>query len=149
MDKKNVSNEIRQRNRKKKLLYKSSTKDLSISKGPASSVDKESRLHKKKEAENIMQDVFDFTMNGSKKNHMIEILLTGCEENNCQEKIESQRSLVELLCSNICWRNFIIGLKYIVQILLQNYPIARFKLLLIISPKIPILNYQVIRMSLS
>ena len=110
MDKKNVSNEIRQRNRKKKLLYKSSTKDLSISKGPASSVDKESRLHKKKEAENIMQDVFDFTMNGSKKNHMIEILLTGCEENNCQEKIESQRSLVELLCSNICWRNFIIGL---------------------------------------
>jgi hypothetical protein len=134
--KKKVSNEIRQRNREKKLLCESSTKDLSVSKGPASSVDKESRSHKKKEAENIMQDVFDFTIDGSKKNHMTEISLTGCEENNCQEKIEF-RCLAELSCSDVlqninclyenactaenervkanqaeilCWRNFIIGL---------------------------------------
>jgi len=37
-----------------------------------------------------VQDVFDFTMDGSEKNHMTEISLTGREENNCQEKIESQ-----------------------------------------------------------
>ncbi|RGB22775.1 hypothetical protein C1646_775566 [Rhizophagus diaphanus] len=40
--KKKVSNEIRQRNREKKLLRESSTKDLSVSKGPVSSVDEES-----------------------------------------------------------------------------------------------------------
>jgi hypothetical protein len=87
-----------------------------------------------------VQDVFDFTMDGSdqrKKNHMTEISLTGCEENNCQEKIESQGCLAELACSDVlqninrlyenactaenervkanqaeilCWRNFIIGL---------------------------------------
>ncbi|GES85294.1 hypothetical protein GLOIN_2v1598257 [Rhizophagus clarus] len=135
--KKKISNEIRQRNREKKLLCESSTKDLSISKGPASSVDKESRSHKKKEAENIVQDVFDFTMDGSEKNHMTEILLTGREENNYQKKIESQGCLAELSCSVVlqninrlyenactaenervkanqaeilCWRNFIIGL---------------------------------------
>jgi hypothetical protein len=70
-------------------LCESSTKDLSVSKESASSVDKESRSHKKKEAENIVQDVFDFTMDGSEKNqpkgalHMTEISLTGREENNC------------------------------------------------------------------
>ncbi|CAG8625493.1 1215_t:CDS:10, partial [Racocetra fulgida] len=66
-------------------------------KGPASSVtqDKESRSHKKKEAENIVQDIFDFTMDGFEKNHMTEISLTGREENNCQEKIESQGDLAE------------------------------------------------------
>ena len=84
-----------------------------------------------------MQDVFDFTMDGSEKNHMTEISLTGREENNCQEKIESQGRLAELACSDVlqninrlyenactaenervkanqaeilCWRNFIIGL---------------------------------------
>src|SRR4051812_23364458 len=63
--------------------------------------------------------------------------LTGCEENNCQEKIEFQGCLAELKCSDVlqninrlyenactaenervkanqaeilCWRNFIIGL---------------------------------------
>jgi hypothetical protein len=78
--KKKVSNEIRQRNRecqadRKKLLRESSTKDLSgnvcfLKKTPTSSVtqDKESRSHKKKEAENIVQNVFDFSMDGSKKN---------------------------------------------------------------------------------
>ncbi|CAG8499057.1 16869_t:CDS:2 [Cetraspora pellucida] len=76
--KKKVSNEIRQRNRKKKLLRESSTKDLSedvslLNKPPTSSVtqNKESRSHKKKlEAENIVQDVFDFTMNGSEKKQL-------------------------------------------------------------------------------
>ncbi|CAG8824603.1 22616_t:CDS:2, partial [Dentiscutata erythropus] len=126
-------------------------KDLSgdvslLSKPPTSSVtqDKESRSHKKKlEAENIMQDVFDFTMDGSEKkqpegaSHMTGISLTGCKENNCQEKIESQGGLADLSSSDIlqninrlyenactvknervkanqaeilCWRNFIIGL---------------------------------------
>jgi hypothetical protein len=141
--KKKVSNEIRQRNREKKLLCESSTKDLTgnvcfLKKIPTFFVtqSKESRSHKKKEAENIVQNVFDFTMDGSEKNHMTEISLTGCEENNCQEKIES-RCLAELSCSDVlqninclyenactaenervkanqaeilCWRNFIIGL---------------------------------------
>ena len=84
-----------------------------------------------------MQNVFDFTVNGSEKNHMTKISLTGHEENNCQEKIESQGCLAELACSDVlqninrlyenactaeservkvnqvkilCWRNFIIGL---------------------------------------
>ncbi|CAG8816912.1 332_t:CDS:2 [Gigaspora margarita] len=135
--KKSASNAIRQRNREKKLLCESSTKDLSGD-------DKESRSHKKKlEAENNVQDVFDFTMDGSEKkqpegaSHMTEILLTGRKENNCQEKIESQGGLAELSSSDIlqninrlyenactaenervkvnqakilCWRNFIIEL---------------------------------------
>ncbi|RIA80230.1 hypothetical protein C1645_810530 [Glomus cerebriforme] len=135
--KKSVSDGFRQRNRerqaeRKKLLRESATQDLSgdVQKGPSSSVtqDKESRSHKKKEAENIVQDVFDFTMT--------EISLTGREGNNCQEKIESQ-GLAELSSSDVlqninrlygnactaekervkanqaeilCWRNFIIGL---------------------------------------
>ncbi|GET03405.1 hypothetical protein GLOIN_2v1598257 [Rhizophagus clarus] len=101
--KKKVSNEIRQRNREKKLLRESSTKDLSVSKGPASSVtqDKEPRSHKKKEAENIVQDVFDFTMDGSEKKHVTEISLTGREENNCHEKIESRGVLEELSSSDV------------------------------------------------
>ncbi|CAI2168080.1 9404_t:CDS:2 [Funneliformis geosporum] len=70
---------------------------------PASPItqDKESRSHKKKEAENIVQDVFDFTMDGSEKKHMTEISLTGREENNCQEKIESQGGLAELSSSDV------------------------------------------------
>ncbi|CAI2196494.1 15808_t:CDS:1, partial [Funneliformis geosporum] len=63
--------------------------------------DKESRSHKKKEAENIVQDVFDFTMDRSEKKHMTEISLTGREENNCQEKIESQGGLAELSSSDV------------------------------------------------
>ena len=42
VQKKKVSDEIRQRNRKKKLLCESSTKDLSVSKRFVSSVDKKS-----------------------------------------------------------------------------------------------------------
>ena len=42
VDKKKISNEIRQKNREKKLLCESSTKNLSVLKGPASSIDKES-----------------------------------------------------------------------------------------------------------
>ena len=95
VDKKKVSNEIRQRNREKKLLCELFTKDLSgniftkVNLTSSVTQDKESRSHKKREAENIMQNVFDFTMDGSEKNHMMEILLTDCEKNNCQEKIES------------------------------------------------------------
>ncbi|CAG8649245.1 11910_t:CDS:2, partial [Acaulospora morrowiae] len=50
-------------------------KDLSVPKGPAYSVDKESRSHKKKKTENIVQDVFDFIMDGSEKKHMTEFRL--------------------------------------------------------------------------
>ncbi|CAB4419050.1 unnamed protein product [Rhizophagus irregularis] len=39
--------------------------------------DKEARSHKKKEVENIVQDVFDFTMDESDKNHMAKFSLTG------------------------------------------------------------------------
>ncbi|PKK58657.1 hypothetical protein RhiirC2_795963, partial [Rhizophagus irregularis] len=62
VNKEKVSNEFRQRNRGKKLLRESSTKDLSrdvfAKVNPASPItqDKESRSHKKKEAENIVQD---------------------------------------------------------------------------------------------
>ncbi|CAG8725982.1 16247_t:CDS:1, partial [Dentiscutata heterogama] len=38
--------------------------------------DKEARSHKKKEVENIIQDVFDFMMDESDKNHMAKFLLT-------------------------------------------------------------------------
>ncbi|CAG8803196.1 44291_t:CDS:10, partial [Gigaspora margarita] len=131
--KKRVSDEIR---REKK--HKPSTEDLSAPSG-ASSVtqNEESRLYKKKVAENIVQDIFGFTMDGSEKDHMMKISLTGHEENNCQEKIGSQEDLAELSNSDIlqniyhlyknactaenervkanqaeilCWRSFIIGL---------------------------------------
>ena len=154
MYKKKVNNEIRQRNKEKKLLRESFTKDSSgnvfTKVSPTFSVtqDKESRSHKKKETENIMQDIFDFTMDESEKNHMTEISLTGREENNYQKKIESQRCLAELSCSdvlqninrlyeNACtvenkrvkanqveilyWRNFIIGLdNSIVEIMIKE-----------------------------
>ncbi|CAI2192533.1 16804_t:CDS:2 [Funneliformis geosporum] len=91
----------------KPLVDDTSLPEEPIPEESASSVDKESRSHKKKEAENIVQDVFDFTMDGSEKNqpkgalHMTEISLTGREENNCQEKIESQGCLAELACSDV------------------------------------------------
>jgi hypothetical protein len=51
--------------------------------------------------ENIMQNVFDFTINGFEKNHMTEISLTGYEKNNYQKKIEFQKCLAELSCSDV------------------------------------------------
>ena len=46
----------------------------------------ESKLsRKKKETENIVQDVFDFTVDESEKKNTTKISLTGREENNCQE----------------------------------------------------------------
>ena len=64
--KKSVSNEIRQKNREKKLLHESAIQD-------SSSVTKKSQSHKKREVENIVQDVFDFTTSAPEKNHMTEI----------------------------------------------------------------------------
>ena len=61
--KKKVSDEIRQRNKEKKSLRESATQDLSgVSNETTSSVmkDEKSKSHKKREAENIVQDVFDF-----------------------------------------------------------------------------------------
>src|ERR1051325_9372294 len=67
--KERVSDEIRQRNREKKLLHESATQDLSKV--------KESQSHKKREVENIVQDVFDFTATSApEKNHMTEISMT-------------------------------------------------------------------------
>ncbi len=84
MYKKKVSDEIRQRNKKKKLLRESATQDLSeVSNKTVSSVtkDKKSQSHKKKEVENIVQDVFDFTAtSASEKNHMTEISMMACHE---------------------------------------------------------------------
>src|SRR5205814_256814 len=67
--KKSVSNEIRGRNREKKLLRESAIQvSSSVTK------DKKSQSHKKWEAENIVQDVVDFTTTSApEKNHMTEI----------------------------------------------------------------------------
>jgi hypothetical protein len=54
--KKKVSDEIRQRNREEKLLHKSATQDLS-----SVTKDEKFQSYKKREAENIVQDAFDFT----------------------------------------------------------------------------------------
>ncbi len=48
-----------------------------------------------------MQDVFDFIIDESEKNHITEISLMGHEENNYQKKIESQGCLAELSCSDV------------------------------------------------
>jgi hypothetical protein len=71
--KKSVSNDFRQRNRKKKLLRESAIQDSS-----SVTKDKKSQSHKKREAENIIQDVFDFTATSApEKTHMTEITMTG------------------------------------------------------------------------
>src|SRR6266542_3240868 len=70
--KKSVSNDIRQRNREKKLLRESAIQDSS-----SVTKEKKSQSHKKREAENIVQDVFDFTaISAPEKNHMTEISMT-------------------------------------------------------------------------
>src|SRR4051794_16909408 len=72
--KKSVSNDFRQRNRKKKLLHESAIQDSS-----AVTKDKKSQLqsHKKRKAENIIQNVFDFTATSvPEKTHMTEIIMT-------------------------------------------------------------------------
>ena len=84
--KKSVSDGFRQRNREKKLLRESTTQDLSgVSNETTSSVIKDEKScfsasgqsHKKREAENIVQDVFDFTATSApEKNHMTEISMT-------------------------------------------------------------------------
>jgi len=71
MYKKSVSNEIRQKNREKKLLRESTIQDSSYE-----MKDKKSQSYKKREAENIVQDVFDFTATSApEENHMTEILM--------------------------------------------------------------------------
>src|ERR1043165_292600 len=82
--KKSVSDGFRQRNREKKLLRESTTQALSgVSNETTSSVikDEKSQSHKKREAENIVQDVFDFTATSApEKNHMTEISMTARHE---------------------------------------------------------------------
>ena len=69
--KKSINNDIRQKNREKKLLRESAIQDSS-----SVTKDKKSQSYKKREAENIIQDVFDFTTTStSEKNHMIEIFM--------------------------------------------------------------------------
>ncbi|UZO02113.1 uncharacterized protein OCT59_020607 [Rhizophagus irregularis] len=78
--KKSVSDGFRQRNREKKLLHESATQYLSgVSNETTSSVikDEKSQSHKKRKAENIVQDLFDFTATSApEKNHMTEISMT-------------------------------------------------------------------------
>src|SRR5215469_9737429 len=74
--KKSVSNGISQKNREKKLLRESATQGSS-----SVTKDKKSQSHKKREAENIVQDVFDFTATlAPKKNHMTEISMMAHHE---------------------------------------------------------------------
>ncbi|RIA92516.1 hypothetical protein C1645_820664 [Glomus cerebriforme] len=69
--KKSVSNDFRQRNREKKLLRESPIQDSSFV-----TKDKKSQSYKKREVENIVQDVFDFTATSApEKNHMTEIFM--------------------------------------------------------------------------
>ena len=76
MYKKKVSDEIRQKNREKKLLRESTIQDSSYE-----MKDKKSQSHKKKKAENIVQDVFDFTAtSASEKNYITEISMTARHE---------------------------------------------------------------------
>src|SRR6266498_4695280 len=98
--KKSVSNEIRQRNREKKLLRESAIQDLSgVSNETTSSVAKvkKSQSHKKREAENIVQDVFDFTATSApEKNHMTEISMTARHEKS--DKDNPPNILQNLAC---------------------------------------------------
>ena len=72
--KKKVSDEIRHRNREKKLLRESATQDSSVTKDKKSCFSASGQSHKKREAENIVQDVFDFTTTSAlEKNPMTEI----------------------------------------------------------------------------
>ncbi|RIA84444.1 hypothetical protein C1645_415335 [Glomus cerebriforme] len=77
--KKSVSNDFRQRNREKKLLRESAIQDSSsVTKDKKSCFSASGQSHKKREAENIIQDVFDFTATSApEKTHMTEITMTG------------------------------------------------------------------------
>ncbi|POG76317.1 hypothetical protein GLOIN_2v1820882 [Rhizophagus irregularis DAOM 181602=DAOM 197198] len=86
--KKSVSNEIWQKNREKKLLHESAIQD-------SSSVTKKSQSHKKREAENIVQNVFDFTTSAPEKNHETEISMTGHHEKSDTDDPQRARSLFE------------------------------------------------------
>jgi len=80
--KKSVSNDIRQRNREKKLLRESAIQDSSsVTKDKKSCFSASGQSHKKREAENIVQDVFDFTATSApEENHMTEISMTARHE---------------------------------------------------------------------
>ncbi|CAG8448408.1 1729_t:CDS:10 [Cetraspora pellucida] len=70
-----ISNAIRRRNFCRAGLHNNHPDN-------SSEVSEFSDLKTKKEVENIMQDVFDFTVNESNKNHMAKFLLTGRKENS-------------------------------------------------------------------
>ncbi|RIA94524.1 hypothetical protein C1645_817896 [Glomus cerebriforme] len=119
--KKNVSNEIRQCNKEKKFLHESklseSTEAIPLSTSP---MDKEARSHKKKEAKNIVQDVFDFSIDESDKNHMMKFSLTAHQKNS--DILKNISHLYEDTCNTddemikanqaemLCWVTFINGL---------------------------------------
>ncbi|CAG8603290.1 4144_t:CDS:2 [Ambispora gerdemannii] len=58
---------------------------------------KEVRSHKKKEVENMVQDVFDFTVDESDKNHITKFSLTGHEENS--DALDNTARLYEDACN--------------------------------------------------
>ncbi|RHZ59355.1 hypothetical protein Glove_364g17 [Diversispora epigaea] len=135
--KKNISNEIKERIREKKLRDQESHNTSSpslispellvppISDGNDSSeVLLRNNSTDKKEVENIVEDVYDFTMDESEKNNMTKFLLTARQGNNCQENsdiLQNIAHLYENACNAenetvkvnqaeiLCWNNFIIG----------------------------------------
>ncbi|RIA87593.1 hypothetical protein C1645_854263 [Glomus cerebriforme] len=110
--KKRVSNEIRQRNRKKKLLCESAIQD-------SSSVmkDKKSQSHKNREVENIVQDAFDFTATSTpEKNHVTKIFMTGnllsVTENTDKKNSKACDAEKQRIRTNqdeiLCWYHYVI-----------------------------------------
>ncbi len=90
--KKSISNKIRQKNRKKKLMRESAIQDSSFI-----IKDKKSQSYKKKEAENVVQDMFDFTAtSASEKIHMTEISMMACHEKS--DTNNSSNILQNLAC---------------------------------------------------
>ncbi|GBB92816.1 hypothetical protein RclHR1_20600001, partial [Rhizophagus clarus] len=145
--KKSVSDGFRQRNREKKLLRESTTQDLSgVSNETTSSVikDEKSQSHKKKEAENIVQDVFDFTATSApEKNHMTEISMMACHEksdmDNPPDILQNLACLIqeawdakdEAILANqkelLCWCSYIVEFNKKTTEFMTEYKIGKKK----------------------
>ncbi|RIA86463.1 hypothetical protein C1645_829227, partial [Glomus cerebriforme] len=145
--KKSVSDGFRQRNREKKLLHESATQDLSgVSNETISSVikDEKSQSHKKREAENIVQDVFNFTATSApEKNHMTEISMTACHEKSDMDNppniLQNLACLIqkawdvkdEAILANqkelLCWCSYIVEFNKKTTEFMTKYKLARKK----------------------
>uniref|UniRef100_U9T540 Uncharacterized protein n=1 Tax=Rhizophagus irregularis (strain DAOM 181602 / DAOM 197198 / MUCL 43194) TaxID=747089 RepID=U9T540_RHIID len=125
--KKSISDGFRQKNRKKKLLHESATQDLSGGK-----------------AENIVQDVFDFTATSvPEKNHMTEISMTARYEksdiNNPSNILQNLACLIqkawdvkdEAILANqkelLCWCSYIVEFNKKITKFMTKYKIGEKK----------------------